>query len=173
MVFYWTAWDCSAWVRTYALFLEERLECFRTLKYDIESERLTKISPGATKVYVCNIPLTPSWVLQQYIWEIMLILKWIKIQAHSRTRLLTREELLDQLPALQQLLYRLIGCQVITYLLSKLTVSSILVTLFHLVILFCYFAAGGSSLLQLPYTICSCSGTCGWIFYCHDRVYPT
>uniref|UniRef100_A0A7N0TH31 AP180 N-terminal homology (ANTH) domain-containing protein n=1 Tax=Kalanchoe fedtschenkoi TaxID=63787 RepID=A0A7N0TH31_KALFE len=34
-----------------------------------------------------------------------------KVQAHSRTRLLSREELLEQLPALQQLLYRLIGCQ--------------------------------------------------------------
>ncbi|CAL5375435.1 unnamed protein product [Camellia sinensis] len=74
------AWDCSAWVRTYALFLEERLECFRILKYDIESERLTKTSPGANKV-------------------------------HSRTRLLNGEELLEQLPALQQLLYRLIGCK--------------------------------------------------------------
>ncbi|CAK7345738.1 unnamed protein product [Dovyalis caffra] len=74
------AWDCSAWVRTYALFLEERLECFRTLKYDIEAERLTKASPAATKV-------------------------------HSKTRLLNGEDLLDQLPALQQLLYRLIGCQ--------------------------------------------------------------
>ncbi|KAJ8546569.1 hypothetical protein K7X08_032643 [Anisodus acutangulus] len=74
------AWDCSAWVRTYGLFLEERLECFRTLKYDIEAERLTKTSPGINKV-------------------------------HSRTRLLNAEELLEQLPALQQLLYRLIGCQ--------------------------------------------------------------
>ncbi|KAI3440087.1 ENTH domain-containing protein [Psidium guajava] len=74
------AWDCSAWVRTYALFLEERLECFRILKYDIETERLTKSSPGSTK-------------------------------AHSRTRLLNGDELLEQLPALQQLLYRLIGCQ--------------------------------------------------------------
>ncbi|KAL2481831.1 putative clathrin assembly protein [Abeliophyllum distichum] len=74
------AWDCSAWVRTYALFLEERLECFRTLKYDIESERLTKSVPGISKV-------------------------------HSRTRLLNAEELLAQLPALQQLLYRLVGCQ--------------------------------------------------------------
>ncbi|KAE8056704.1 hypothetical protein FH972_013450 [Carpinus fangiana] len=74
------AWDCSAWVRTYALFLEERLECFRVLKYDIESERLTKSSPAASKV-------------------------------HSRTRMLACEELLEQLPALQQLLYRLIGCQ--------------------------------------------------------------
>ncbi|XP_062079560.1 putative clathrin assembly protein At5g57200 isoform X1 [Humulus lupulus] len=74
------AWDCSAWVRTYALFLEERMECFRVLKYDIETERLTKYSPGASKV-------------------------------HSRTRMLSRNELLDQLPALQQLLYRLIGCQ--------------------------------------------------------------
>lgn len=77
------AWDCSAWVRTYALFLEERLECFRILKYDIECERLTKSSP-ATK------SLTPG---------------------HSRTRSLTSEELLEQLPALQQLLFRLIGCQ--------------------------------------------------------------
>ncbi|QCE13472.1 Phosphoinositide-binding clathrin adaptor [Vigna unguiculata] len=74
------AWDCSAWVRTYALFLEERLECFRVLKYDIESERLTKSSPTATK-------------------------------AHSRTRSLNSEDLLGQLPALQQLLYRLIACQ--------------------------------------------------------------
>ncbi|KAK1268465.1 putative clathrin assembly protein [Acorus gramineus] len=43
------AWDCSAWVRTYALFLEERLECFRILKYDIEAERLTKTSQGPAK----------------------------------------------------------------------------------------------------------------------------
>ncbi|RDY09872.1 putative clathrin assembly protein, partial [Mucuna pruriens] len=74
------AWDCSAWVRTYALFLEERLECFRVLKYDIESERLTKATPTSSK-------------------------------AHSRTRSLVSDELLEQLPALQQLLYRLIGCQ--------------------------------------------------------------
>lgn len=44
------AWDCSAWVRTYALFLEERLECFRVLKFDVETERLTKSSPGGSKV---------------------------------------------------------------------------------------------------------------------------
>ncbi|PNT30324.1 hypothetical protein POPTR_006G075800v4 [Populus trichocarpa] len=74
------AWDCSAWVRTYALFLEERLECFKVLKYDIEAERLNKASPVAIKV-------------------------------HSKTRLLNGEDLLEQLPALQQLLYRLLGCQ--------------------------------------------------------------
>lgn len=66
------AWDYSAWVRTYALFLEERLECFRVLKYDVESER-------------------PA--------------------GHSRTRELDTVELLEHLPALQQLLYRLMGCQ--------------------------------------------------------------
>ncbi|KAG0557934.1 hypothetical protein M758_11G163000 [Ceratodon purpureus] len=66
------AWDYSAWVRTYALFLEERLECFRVLKYDVESERPT---------------------------------------GHSRTRELDTVELLEHLPALQQLLYRLMGCQ--------------------------------------------------------------
>ncbi|CAH1424028.1 unnamed protein product [Lactuca virosa] len=62
------AWDYSAWVRTYALFLEERLECFRVLMYDVETERL-------------------------------------------RTRDLDTPELLQQLPALQQLLYRVLGCQ--------------------------------------------------------------
>ncbi|KAK3027665.1 hypothetical protein RJ639_041902 [Escallonia herrerae] len=74
------AWDCSAWVRTYALFLEERLECFRVLKYDIESERIPRPGQGQEKGY-------------------------------SRTRELDSEELLEQLSALQQLLYRLIGCR--------------------------------------------------------------
>ncbi|KAL6539063.1 hypothetical protein OROMI_025389 [Orobanche minor] len=74
------AWDCSAWVRTYGLFLEERLECFRILKYDIEAERLPRPAQGSDKGY-------------------------------SRTRDLDSEELLDQLPALQKLLYRLIGCR--------------------------------------------------------------
>ncbi|KAA8535157.1 hypothetical protein F0562_030160 [Nyssa sinensis] len=62
------AWDYSAWVRSYALFLEERLECFRILKYDIETDR-------------------------------------------PRTKDLDTPELLEQLPALQQLLYRVLGCQ--------------------------------------------------------------
>ncbi|GMI89104.1 hypothetical protein like AT5G57200 [Hibiscus trionum] len=41
--------DCSAWVRTYALFLDERLQCFRVLQYDIEAESLIKsasVSPS-------------------------------------------------------------------------------------------------------------------------------
>ena len=54
-IFHCEAWDCSAWVRTYALYLEERLECYRILKYDIESEHLTKTSPGAAKV--CNVKM--------------------------------------------------------------------------------------------------------------------
>ncbi|KAL8136080.1 hypothetical protein AgCh_010615 [Apium graveolens] len=62
------AWDYSVWVRNYALFLEERLECMRVLKYDVEME--------------C-----------------------------PRTRDLDTPELLDHLPALQQLLFRVIGCQ--------------------------------------------------------------
>ncbi|KAI9076103.1 hypothetical protein K1719_041917 [Acacia pycnantha] len=44
------AWDCSAWVQTYALFLEERLECFRVLKYDIEAEHLPRLAEGQEKV---------------------------------------------------------------------------------------------------------------------------
>ncbi|KAJ6811100.1 putative clathrin assembly protein [Iris pallida] len=78
------AWDCSAWVRTYGLFLEERLECFKVLKYDVEAERLKTPAQGPEKV---------------------------RITGHSRTRELDTEDLLDQLPALQQLLYRLIGCR--------------------------------------------------------------
>jgi hypothetical protein len=37
-------------VRTYGLFLEERLECFRVLKYDVEAERLSKQGQGPEKV---------------------------------------------------------------------------------------------------------------------------
>lgn len=62
------AWDYSAWVRSYALYLEERLECFRVLKYDVESDR-------------------------------------------TKTKDLDTPDLLEQLPSLQQLLYRVIGCQ--------------------------------------------------------------
>ncbi|KAE9462685.1 hypothetical protein C3L33_05416, partial [Rhododendron williamsianum] len=62
------AWDYSAWVRTYALFLEERLECFRVLKYDVESDR-------------------------------------------SKSKDLDTPELLKHLPALQELLFRVLGCQ--------------------------------------------------------------
>ncbi|CAN6177249.1 unnamed protein product [Urochloa humidicola] len=74
------AWDCSAWVRTYALYLDERVECFRVLKYDVEADRLLKLPQASGK-------------------------------AHSRTRTLPLEDLLDQLPALQKLLLRLIYCQ--------------------------------------------------------------
>ncbi|PKU66564.1 putative clathrin assembly protein At5g35200 [Dendrobium catenatum] len=62
------AWDYSAWVRAYALYLEERLECFHVLKYDVETDP-------------------------------------------PRTRDSDAAELLIQLPALQQLLFRLISCQ--------------------------------------------------------------
>ncbi|KAK1418361.1 hypothetical protein QVD17_27504 [Tagetes erecta] len=74
------AWDCSAWVRTYGMFLEERLECFSILKYDIETESLTRRTPGSGKGY-------------------------------SRSRFMSADELLEQLPAMQQVLCRLIGCQ--------------------------------------------------------------
>ncbi|XP_038987333.1 putative clathrin assembly protein At5g35200 isoform X2 [Phoenix dactylifera] len=63
------AWDYSAWVRTYALYLEEWLECYGILKYDVGTE-------------------------------------------HSRTSELDTADLLEQLPALQQLLFRLLCCQV-------------------------------------------------------------
>ncbi|VAI80500.1 unnamed protein product [Triticum turgidum subsp. durum] len=76
------AWDSSAWVRLYAFYLHERVECFGVLKYDVEADRLVKLPQASGK-------------------------------AHSRTRTLPCEDLLDQLPALQKLLQRLISCQVL------------------------------------------------------------
>ena len=54
--FLYAAWDCSARVRTYPLFLEEKLECFRILRYHIEVERLTKPSLTKTQVSMCALP---------------------------------------------------------------------------------------------------------------------
>ncbi|XP_037492581.1 putative clathrin assembly protein At5g35200 isoform X1 [Jatropha curcas] len=62
------AWEYSAWVRAYALYLEEHLECYSILKYDIQK------SP-------------------------------------ARTGELKTPYLLEQLPAMQQLLFRLLGCK--------------------------------------------------------------
>ncbi|KAI3824337.1 hypothetical protein L1987_05795 [Smallanthus sonchifolius] len=36
----------KAWVCTYGLFLEERLEYFRVLKYDIEADRIPRRAQG-------------------------------------------------------------------------------------------------------------------------------
>ncbi|XP_042414119.1 putative clathrin assembly protein At5g57200 isoform X1 [Zingiber officinale] len=38
------AWDCSSWVRTYALFLEERLKCYKILKYDVQEHLSRRFS---------------------------------------------------------------------------------------------------------------------------------
>ncbi|KAH7569278.1 hypothetical protein ACOSP7_012624 [Xanthoceras sorbifolium] len=63
------AWDYSAWVRTYALYLEERVECYRILKYDI---------------------------IEKMCWK---------------DKRLDVPEMLEQLPPLQQLLFRLLACK--------------------------------------------------------------
>ncbi|CAA3026939.1 clathrin assembly At2g01600 [Olea europaea subsp. europaea] len=59
------AWDFSAWVRTYALYLEERLECFRILKYDIESEHLPRPAKGEDKVDSRTRDLKSDELLEQ------------------------------------------------------------------------------------------------------------
>ncbi|CAA0806525.1 Putative clathrin assembly protein [Striga hermonthica] len=63
-----SAWDYSAWIRSYALYIEECLECFCVLKYDFYRD-------------------------------------------HSRTKKLDTPALFEQLPALQNLLFRLLGCE--------------------------------------------------------------
>jgi hypothetical protein len=104
------AWDCSAWVRTYALYLDERVECFRVLKYDVELDRLLKLPQASGKVALevksCGIGIVNCLL------HVNAMLNLGKFQAHSRTRTLPLGELLDQLPALQKLLLRLIYCQV-------------------------------------------------------------
>ncbi|XVF88081.1 hypothetical protein PTKIN_Ptkin19aG0020800 [Pterospermum kingtungense] len=62
------AWNYSAWIRVYALYIEERLECFHVLKYDVNRDQ-------------------------------------------SRNRRLDVPHLLQQLPVLQELLYRLLYCK--------------------------------------------------------------
>lgn len=54
--------------------------------------------------------------LRSYLFFYFLMVSVLHIadgQGYSRTRDLDGEELLEQLPALQQLLYRLIGCRVL------------------------------------------------------------
>lgn len=96
-------------------------------------------------------------------------------QGYSRTRELDSEELLEQLPALQQLLYRLISCRVRIwpldshfspkYLHSICILSSRIISLYAVsrskgswCCIF-YFTARRSGCRQLCYTVCPCSGT--------------
>ncbi|GKA30657.1 putative clathrin assembly protein [Tanacetum coccineum] len=59
------------------LFLEERLECFKALKYDIESERIPKPTPGEDKGYSrmrdldCEKSLEHLPSLQQLLYHLM------------------------------------------------------------------------------------------------------
>eukprot|EP00257_Ricinus_communis_P023436 XP_015583422.1 putative clathrin assembly protein At5g35200 isoform X1 [Ricinus communis] len=76
-----SAWDCSAWVRTYALYLEERLECFRMLKYDLQKNHS--------------------------LWTLF----FPQINPQQKTKELDTPELLEQLPVMQQLLFRLLACK--------------------------------------------------------------
>lgn len=62
------AWNYSAWVRNYSLYIEELLECSRRLNYDIQKHP-------------------------------------------PKSRKLDTPDLLEQLPILQQLLFRLLACQ--------------------------------------------------------------
>ncbi|EYU34309.1 hypothetical protein MIMGU_mgv1a020331mg [Erythranthe guttata] len=68
-----SAWDYSTWIRAYALYIEECLECFRVLKYDFHRDHSVCVS--------------------------------------LRTKKFDTPALLEHLPALQQLLFRLLGCE--------------------------------------------------------------
>ncbi|KAL1568182.1 putative clathrin assembly protein isoform X1 [Salvia divinorum] len=75
------AWDCSSWIRSYAMFLEERLECFRTLNLDLDSSERGVTNRSSSS------------------------------QTKEHSRMSDVEQLLEQLPALQELMYRLVCCQ--------------------------------------------------------------
>ena len=115
-----SAWDYSAWVRAYALFLEEKLECFRVLKYDIETERSVSLSLHFSSF---SLFIFPHHNYSSFLYgSIATLIKktdlWSPMQ---RTKDLDTIDLLEQLPALQQLLHRAIGCQVsLCHLLLKI-----------------------------------------------------
>ena len=54
------AWEYSAWVRTYALFVEERLECFRVLQYDVETDRSVR-NYGSLFLWLLNFIFIFLW----------------------------------------------------------------------------------------------------------------
>ncbi|KAI9126164.1 hypothetical protein K1719_002585 [Acacia pycnantha] len=123
------SWDCS----------EEILECFRVQKYDIEAECLPKPAErqrSSSDLYGCIRVLISDTIYSLYVLLARLkalsnflsnnetSLKMMKIwvyawlncgrrqrEGYNRTRDLDSEELLVQLPALLQLLYRLVGCR--------------------------------------------------------------
>ncbi|PNH02790.1 hypothetical protein TSOC_011175 [Tetrabaena socialis] len=66
-------WDLSAWIRTYSLYLDERLAVFRTMRFDPEQDQ--GLEARDSKLKTCTAP-----------------------------------ELLEQLPAVQRLLTRLVCC---------------------------------------------------------------
>ncbi|PWA94893.1 hypothetical protein CTI12_AA031350 [Artemisia annua] len=88
------AWDYSSWIRTYALYLEERLNCFHILKYDVETERIVRL---LLKCYFLTFSSYESRKHQML------------LSVVQRTRDLDTPELFGQLSALQQLLYRVLG----------------------------------------------------------------
>ncbi|KAL5985709.1 hypothetical protein ACLOJK_027696 [Asimina triloba] len=159
------AWDYSSWIRQYALFLEERLECFFVLKYDVETDypstakglafpiksmAARSAMSSADNTVTDGTPLTmrffslcvdvlsisatsaPSDSLFQEFSEVVienfliydlqlenLITKMMVFLEDSwavpmlkRTKDLGTMELLEQLSALQLLLFRLLACEV-------------------------------------------------------------
>ncbi|KMZ76029.1 putative Clathrin assembly protein [Zostera marina] len=59
------AWEYSTWIRSYALFLEERLECFHVLNYDIE------LAPSNTRFLDITVLLEHLSALQQLLFRLL------------------------------------------------------------------------------------------------------
>ncbi|KAK3221615.1 hypothetical protein Dsin_008640 [Dipteronia sinensis] len=87
------AWDYSAWVRTYALYLEERVECYRILKYDI-IETMCWVCSSIFNFLTSSVCYVTSWQ-----------------QTALKDKRLDIPDFLEHLPPLQQLLFRLLGCK--------------------------------------------------------------
>lgn len=91
--------------------MEERLECFKILKYDIEAERIPRPAQGEdNKVQLTSVSV--KCISNTNTVQPDLSCHYVIVQGYSRTRDLDSEQLLEQLPSLQQLLYRLMGCRV-------------------------------------------------------------
>ena len=126
------------------------------------------------------VPLTYTGVLFYLLWfhGLLQIFDIFNGQDYSRTRELDSEELLDQLPALQQLLYRLIGCRVFFLYVNLVEFGFCFLNMLRFCYLFIFFTLSGKLIdfyalfaarrcccRQLCYTVCFGSGMFALSFF--------
>lgn len=62
------AWDNSTWIRAYALYIEECLECFRVLKYDFHRDHSVCFSLARKIYYMAFYLILSIWANIYNVW---------------------------------------------------------------------------------------------------------